>query len=87
MDNWKTEILVRYDNIFLLQKLDILSNNKDDYKIQCTSCLPNYILYNNNCIEGCNDECSRCEIIKGQAKCVECKSFISQNVRSINSNG
>lgn len=62
-----------------------LSDIKNDYQIQCTSCPLNYILYDSDCIAGCNEECLKCEIIKGKATCVECKSIDSQAVRSINS--
>lgn len=83
MDNWKIEILPRYDKIYQQQKFDILSKIKDDYEIECTSCPLKYILYNSNCIFGCDDECLKCEIIRGSARCVECKRYNNKIVRSI----
>ena len=65
MDNWKLEILPRYDKIYYPLKKDIFSNIKNDYEIECTSCPLNYMLYNSNCILGCDDECLKCEIIRG----------------------
>lgn len=87
MDNWKIEIYPRYLYKKLQLKGEIQTNSKVDYEIQCTSCPQNFILHNSNCIEGCNDECLKCEVIKGQARCIECKPFNNKIVRSVDENG
>ncbi|CAD8101522.1 unnamed protein product [Paramecium sonneborni] len=57
-----------------------------DLNLVCTSCHYGYILYDQQCIQGCDQTCNICEIIDGKAMCIQCLETISGFIKSSNNN-
>ncbi|CAD8073527.1 unnamed protein product [Paramecium sonneborni] len=89
-DFWKWKIKATYK---------FLQNSNDDNEAQsydviinleliCTSCQRGFILYEQQCIKDCDENCGKCEIIDGKSTCVQCYEISSSNfLKSVNSGG
>ncbi|CAD8200536.1 unnamed protein product [Paramecium pentaurelia] len=63
------------------------SNSQSDLEVICTSCQLSYILFEQKCIKGCEENCNNCEIINGQATCIQCQETDFGFLKSKNTNG
>ncbi|CAD8163743.1 unnamed protein product [Paramecium octaurelia] len=63
------------------------SRAQSDLEIICTSCQLQYILYQQQCIKGCEQSCIECKILDGKATCIQCQETDQGFLKSRNNNG
>ncbi|CAD8179293.1 unnamed protein product [Paramecium pentaurelia] len=63
------------------------SNSQSDLEVICTSCQLSYILFEQKCVKGCEKNCNNCEIINGQATCIEFQETHFGFLKNKNTNG
>ncbi|CAD8113596.1 unnamed protein product [Paramecium sonneborni] len=91
-DYWKWNIKAYYKH-FINHNNDhsfenyASTNSESDLNLICTSCHYGYILYHQKCIKDCDSNCNKCEIIDGQATCIQCLETISGFIKSSNQDG
>ncbi|CAD8092280.1 unnamed protein product [Paramecium sonneborni] len=66
-----------YGQAFALSNLEVI----------CTSCQLQYILFENQCIQGCQENCNICEIKNGKATCIQCQEGDFKFLKTQDMNG
>ncbi|CAK72942.1 unnamed protein product (macronuclear) [Paramecium tetraurelia] len=91
-DFWKWQIKAFY-RYFLNSNNDhafenyASTNAEADLELICTSCQVGYILHQNQCIKGCDENCKECVIIDGKSTCIKCYETSSGFLKSLNTQG
>ncbi|CAK55664.1 unnamed protein product (macronuclear) [Paramecium tetraurelia] len=91
-DYWKWEIKAFY-SYFINQngqhpfETYVVDSDDSEQEINCLSCQVNYVLFNNFCILGCDDDCEDCRVMvdafqQYQSRCFKCKSNVFNKLRS-----
>ncbi|CAK67135.1 unnamed protein product (macronuclear) [Paramecium tetraurelia] len=91
-DYWKWSVKAFYKQFINVNSENSFEDQgqaraQSDLEIICTSCQLSYILYEQKCIKGCEQNCKQCEIIDGKATCIQCQETDFGFLKSKDING